>query len=128
MCSGSVVHHKHYIHTHTHATWIGMYGVIYKAKDVTTNQIIVLKKIRLEVEDKGVLSTTIREISLLKKLKDDNIVWYAPYLHPICPRNGNGTILIFIFHYTACWTSSMQIRSSTLCSTLKPEHLNPCPY
>ena len=47
---------------------------MYKAKDVTTNQIVALKKIRLEAEDEGVPSTAIREISLLKELKDDNIV------------------------------------------------------
>lgn len=52
----------------------GTYGVVYKARDVTTNQIVALKKIRLEAEDEGVPSTAIREISLLKELKDDNIV------------------------------------------------------
>jgi serine/threonine protein kinase len=53
---------------------IGTYGVVYKARDVSTNQIVALKKIRLEAEDEGVPSTAIREISLLKELKDDNIV------------------------------------------------------
>jgi serine/threonine protein kinase len=55
----------------------GTYGVVYKARDCTTNQIVALKKIRLEAEDEGVPSTAIREISLLKELKDDNIVRYA---------------------------------------------------
>lgn len=59
-------------HIHTHTT--GTYGVVYKARDVSTNQIVALKKIRLEAEDEGVPSTAIREISLLKELKDDNIV------------------------------------------------------
>jgi len=64
------------VHTHTahFFTRTGTYGVVYKAKDVTTNQIVALKKIRLEAEDEGVPSTAIREISLLKELKDDNIV------------------------------------------------------
>lgn len=57
-----------------HTTCPGTYGVVYKARDVTTNQIVALKKIRLEAEDEGVPSTAIREISLLKELKDDNIV------------------------------------------------------
>ena len=51
--------------------------MVYKARDVSTNQIVALKKIRLEAEDEGVPSTAIREISLLKELKDDNIVRYA---------------------------------------------------
>jgi cyclin-dependent kinase len=48
--------------------------VVYKARDLTTNQLVALKKIRLEAEDEGVPSTAIREISLLKELKDDHIV------------------------------------------------------
>jgi len=57
--------------------FVGTYGVVYKARDTGTNQIVALKKIRLEAEDEGVPSTAIREISLLKELKDDNIVRYV---------------------------------------------------
>jgi hypothetical protein len=55
-------------------TPIGTYGVVYKARDVKSGNIVALKKIRLEAEDEGVPSTAIREISLLKELKDVNIV------------------------------------------------------
>lgn len=47
---------------------------MYKARDVTNNEVVALKKIRLEAEDEGVPSTAIREISLLKELKDDHVV------------------------------------------------------
>jgi cyclin-dependent kinase len=47
---------------------------VYKAKDLRSGQVVALKKIRLEAEDEGVPSTAIREISLLKELKDDNVV------------------------------------------------------
>lgn len=47
---------------------------MYKARDINRNKVVALKKIRLEAEDEGVPSTAIREISLLKELKDDNIV------------------------------------------------------
>jgi serine/threonine protein kinase len=57
----------------------GTYGVVYKACDVRTNQIVALKKIRLVVEDEGVPKTAIREISLLKELKHENIVRYVAY-------------------------------------------------
>lgn len=60
---------------HLFSLAVGTYGVVYKARDVRTGQIVALKKIRLEAEDEGVPSTAIREISLLKELsKDDNIV------------------------------------------------------
>lgn len=60
----------------------GTYGVVYKARDIRSGQIVALKKIRLEAEDEGVPSTAIREISLLKELsRDDNIVKLYDILH-----------------------------------------------
>ena len=52
----------------------GTYGVVYKARNRLSGQIIALKKIRLEQEEEGVPSTAIREISLLKELKHINVV------------------------------------------------------
>ena len=46
----------------------GTYGVVYKAECLKTGETVALKKIRLEVEDEGVPSTALREISLLKEL------------------------------------------------------------
>jgi len=59
----------------------GTYGVVYKAKDKLNNQIIALKRIRLEAEDEGIPSTAIREISLLKELRHDNIVRLYDVVH-----------------------------------------------
>ncbi|RAQ40984.1 cell division control protein 2 [Aspergillus flavus] len=53
----------------------GTYGVVYKARELThPNRIVALKKVRLETDDEGVPSTTIREISLLKEMNHPNIV------------------------------------------------------
>ncbi|XP_063239591.1 cyclin-dependent kinase 1 isoform X2 [Bacillus rossius redtenbacheri] len=52
----------------------GTYGVVYKAKNKKTGEMVAMKKIRLENEDEGVPSTAIREISLLKELQHPNIV------------------------------------------------------
>lgn len=58
----------------------GTYGVVYKGKNKKTGQIVAMKKIRLESEDEGVPSTAIREISLLKELKHENIVFLEDVL------------------------------------------------
>jgi len=52
----------------------GTYGVVYKARDTTSGDLMALKKIRLDAEDEGIPSTAIREISLLKQLQHPNIV------------------------------------------------------
>lgn len=57
---------------------------MYKARDLSpgaNGRIVALKKIRLEAEDEGVPSTAIREISLLKELRDDNIVRLYEIIH-----------------------------------------------
>nr|XP_016502962.1 PREDICTED: cell division control protein 2 homolog isoform X4 [Nicotiana tabacum]XP_016502963.1 PREDICTED: cell division control protein 2 homolog isoform X4 [Nicotiana tabacum] len=59
----------------------GTYGVVYKARVRETNEIIALKKIRMEQEDEGVPSTAIREISLLKEMQHANIVRLQDVVH-----------------------------------------------
>jgi len=59
----------------------GTYGIVYKAKDKVTGDILALKKIRLEAEDEGIPSTAIREISLLKELQHPNIVRLYDVVH-----------------------------------------------
>uniref|UniRef100_A0A0A9YBD1 cyclin-dependent kinase n=1 Tax=Lygus hesperus TaxID=30085 RepID=A0A0A9YBD1_LYGHE len=52
----------------------GTYGVVYKAKDKVTRQIVALKKIRLDAEDEGIPPTAIREISILREIQHPNVV------------------------------------------------------
>ena len=52
----------------------GTYGVVYKARDRCTGEILAMKKIRLDQEEEGVPSTAIREVSLLKELNNRNVV------------------------------------------------------
>ena len=59
----------------------GSYGVVYKAKDLQTNQFVALKKIRLKPEEEGTPSTAIREIALLKELNQLNIVNLIDVIH-----------------------------------------------
>ena len=59
----------------------GTYGVVYKARNQITGKFTALKKIRLESEEEGVPSTTVREISLLKELQHPNIVNLEHVIH-----------------------------------------------
>ncbi|GMH17068.1 hypothetical protein Nepgr_018909 [Nepenthes gracilis] len=52
----------------------GTYGVVYKAIDTKTNETVAIKKIRLGKQKEGVNFTALREIKLLKELKDPNII------------------------------------------------------
>jgi serine/threonine protein kinase len=50
------------------------YGVVYKALDNHSGKLVALKKIRLEVEDEGIPTTALREITLLSNLEHINVV------------------------------------------------------
>jgi cyclin-dependent kinase len=79
---------------HDGLTQPGTYGVVYKARDLANSgRIVALKKIRLEAEDEGVPSTAIREISLLKELRDPNIVRLFNIVH----SDGHKLYLVFEF-------------------------------
>ncbi|KAI3899829.1 hypothetical protein MKW92_012471 [Papaver armeniacum] len=52
----------------------GTYGVVNKAIDSKTGQVVAIKKIRLGAQKEGVNFTALREIKLLKELKDPNII------------------------------------------------------
>eukprot|EP00033_Pygsuia_biforma_P000446 GCRY01000530.1.p1 GENE.GCRY01000530.1~~GCRY01000530.1.p1 ORF type:complete len:309 (+),score=2.44 GCRY01000530.1:328-1254(+) len=59
----------------------GTYGIVFKAVNLETGEIVALKIIRLENDDEGVPCTAIREISLLKELNHQNIVRLYDVLH-----------------------------------------------
>ena len=52
----------------------GTYGVVYKAKDLVTNNFVAIKKIRLENASEGIPSTAMREIVVLKELDHPGVV------------------------------------------------------
>ncbi|SAL98752.1 hypothetical protein [Absidia glauca] len=59
----------------------GAYGIVYKAQNRETGEVVALKRIRLDNEEEGVPCTAIREISLLKELKHQNILRLYDVLH-----------------------------------------------
>lgn len=59
----------------------GTYGIVYKAQNKQTGEIVALKRIRLDNDDEGIPCTAVREISLLKELRHPNIVRLLDILH-----------------------------------------------
>ncbi|KAJ2800886.1 serine/threonine protein kinase, CMGC, CDC2/CDK sub [Coemansia guatemalensis] len=51
----------------------GTYGMVYKARNKETGQVVALKRMRIEAERDGLPITAMREIRLLKQLQHPNI-------------------------------------------------------
>uniref|UniRef100_A0A5K3EVU2 cyclin-dependent kinase n=1 Tax=Mesocestoides corti TaxID=53468 RepID=A0A5K3EVU2_MESCO len=52
----------------------GTYGVVYRARDKKTNEIVALKRLKMEKEREGFPITSLREINTLMKAQHENIV------------------------------------------------------
>lgn len=52
----------------------GTYGIVYRARDVKSDKIVALKKIRMEREKEGLPICSVREIGILLGLRHRNIV------------------------------------------------------
>lgn len=62
------------IHERIQQVGEGTYGKVYKGKNLITNELIALKKLRLEAEREGFPITSHREIGLLQSFNHENIV------------------------------------------------------
>ncbi|NXD73747.1 CDK10 kinase, partial [Eolophus roseicapillus] len=52
----------------------GTYGIVYRARDTLTNEIVALKKVRMDSEKDGMPVSSLREITLLLQFQHTNIV------------------------------------------------------
>lgn len=52
----------------------GTYGIVYRARDMKTKEIVALKRMRMEKETEGIPICVVREISILTAMKHDNVV------------------------------------------------------
>ena len=59
----------------------GTYGVVYRAMDKKTDEIVALKRLKMEKEKEGFPITSLREINTLLKAQHKNIVTVRVRLH-----------------------------------------------
>ncbi|RXG60723.1 Cyclin-dependent kinase 11B [Armadillidium vulgare] len=52
----------------------GTYGVVYRAREKSTNEIVALKRLKMEKEKEGFPITSLREVDTLLKAQHDNII------------------------------------------------------
>lgn len=52
----------------------GTYGVVFRAKNKKTGEVVAMKKIKLGPEEEGIPAAAVREVSLLKSLQHPNIL------------------------------------------------------
>uniref|UniRef100_A0A4W3INV4 Cyclin-dependent kinase 10 n=1 Tax=Callorhinchus milii TaxID=7868 RepID=A0A4W3INV4_CALMI len=52
----------------------GTYGIVYRAHDTKSDEIVALKKVRMDKEKDGIPISSLREINLLLKVRHPNIV------------------------------------------------------
>ncbi|KAG7473224.1 hypothetical protein MATL_G00093340, partial [Megalops atlanticus] len=52
----------------------GTYGIVYRARDTRSGEIVALKKVRMDKEKDGIPISSLREITLLLKLRHPNVV------------------------------------------------------
>lgn len=72
----------------------GTYATVYMGRSMLTNRLVALKEIKLEHEE-GAPCTAIREVSLLKELKHNNIVTLHDIIH-------TEESLTLVFEYMLC--------------------------
>lgn len=75
----------------------GTYGKVYKARCKRSGQIVALKKTRLEMEEEGVPSTALREVSLLQMLSES--VFVVRLLNVEHVEENGKAMLYLVFEY-----------------------------
>lgn len=75
----------------------GTYGKVYKARDKRTGQLVALKKTRLDMEEEGVPSTALREVSLLQMLSHSMFIVRLLCVEHV-DKNGK-PVLYLVFEY-----------------------------
>lgn len=73
----------------------GTYGVVYKAKYEKSKKLIAIKQVKIELEQEGVPSSSLREISILKDIKHDNIV----NLYDVIFKDNKLWLIFELLHY-----------------------------
>jgi serine/threonine protein kinase len=70
----------------------GTYGIVFQARNRTTDRIVALKIMKFDQEEDGIPPTTLREISILRSITHPNVIT----LEEVCIEPGQ---LMLVFEY-----------------------------
>ena len=70
----------------------GTYGVVYRARDKQTGEVVALKKVRMDKERDGMPVTALREVRILQSSRHKNIV---NLLRVVNGKKPNAIFLVF---------------------------------
>ncbi|KAF8357144.1 cdk-5 [Pristionchus pacificus] len=59
----------------------GTYGTVFKARNIESQEVVALKRVRLDDDDEGVPSSALREICILRELRHPNVVRLLDVIH-----------------------------------------------
>jgi len=99
----------------------GTYGVVWKAKDKVTGEVVALKKIRMENEKEGFPITAIREIKILQSLNHENVVSLKEIVASEDKREALDTVFL-VFEYLDHDLAGL-LDSGHFKATLTTEHI-----
>jgi cell division cycle 2-like protein len=71
----------------------GSYGWVSRAKDISTGEIVALKKVKMDLTREGFPTTALREIAILQRARHQNIV----HLHEVLTGSPSEVVLVMEF-------------------------------
>ncbi|CCF57938.1 hypothetical protein KAFR_0D02900 [Kazachstania africana CBS 2517] len=95
----------------------GTYGKVYKAKNNNSNELVALKKLRLNNEREGFPITSIREIKLLQSFNHDNVSTIREIMVE------NSKVVYMIFEYADNDLSGLLLNKSIEISDSQKKHI-----
>jgi len=102
----------------------GTYGKVFMARNNETNEIVALKKVRMDNEKEGFPITAIREIKILKRLHHENIVQLKEIVTSKAMKDKKGKWSIYmVFEYMDHDLTGLMMNTDISTWNPEPSHI-----